>query len=65
MHLIAYSERLIIVCSMFFLMDSSQLVKLDSGKRCLDIINDVHVITHIHTVKCAFELQNRWSHSQS
>jgi hypothetical protein len=40
-------------------------VKSDSGKKCLDIINDVHVITHIHTVKCAFELQNRWSHSQS
>jgi hypothetical protein len=65
MPLIACSERLIIVCSMFFLMDSSQLVKSDSGKKCLDIINDVHVITHIHTVKCAFELQNRWSHSQS
>jgi hypothetical protein len=65
MHLIACSERLIVVCSMFFLMDSSRLVKSDSGKKCLDIINDVHVITHIHTVKCAFELQNRWSHSQS
>ena len=53
MHLIACSERLIVVCSMFFLMDFSQLVKSDSGKKCLDIINDVHVITHIHTVKCA------------
>jgi hypothetical protein len=59
MHLIACSERLIVVCSMFFLMDFSQLVKSDSGKKCLDIINDVHVITHIHAMKCAFELQNK------
>jgi hypothetical protein len=65
MHLIACSERVIVICSMLFLMDSSQLVKSDSGKKCLDIINDVHVITHIHTMKCAFELQNKLSHSQS
>jgi hypothetical protein len=58
MHLIACSERLIVVCSMFFLMDFSQLVKSDSEKKCSGIINDVHFITHIHAMKCAFELQN-------
>ena len=59
MDLIPCSERLIVVCSMFFLMDSSQLVKSDSGKKCSGIINDVHFITHIHAMKCAFELQNK------
>ena len=32
-------------------------------KKCSSIINDVHFITHIHAMKCVFELQNRWSHS--
>jgi hypothetical protein len=47
------------------LMDSSQFVKSDYEKKCIGIINDVPFITHIHTVKCVFELQNRWSNNQS
>jgi hypothetical protein len=37
-------------------MDFSQLVKSDSEKKCSGLINDVHFITHIHAMKCAFEL---------
>jgi hypothetical protein len=50
---------------MFFSMDSSHLIKADLEKRCIGIINDVQLITHIHAMKCAFELQNELSHSQS
>ena len=57
MHLIACRERLIVVCLMFFLMDFSQLVKSNCEKKCSGIINDVHFITHIHAMKCTFELQ--------
>jgi hypothetical protein len=42
MHLIACSKRLIVVSSMFFSMDSSQLVKSNRKKKCIGIINDVH-----------------------
>ena len=59
MDLIPCSKRLIVVCSMFFLMDFSQLVKSDSEKKCSGIINDVHFITHIHAMNCAFQLQNK------
>jgi hypothetical protein len=65
MHLIACSKKLFVVCSVFFSMDSSYLVESDCEKKCIGLINDVQFITHIHAVKCAFELQNRWSHSQS
>jgi hypothetical protein len=65
MHLIACSTRLIVVSSMFFSMDSSYLVESDCEEKCIGLINDVQFITHIHIVKCAFELQNRWSYSQS
>jgi hypothetical protein len=41
MHLIACSKRLIVVSSMFFSVDSSQLVKSDLEKKCICIINDV------------------------
>jgi hypothetical protein len=41
MHLIACSKRLIVVSSMFFSMDSSQLVKSYCEKKCICIINDV------------------------
>jgi hypothetical protein len=64
MHLILCCKRLIVVCSMFFSMDSSQPIKSYHEKKCIGIINDLF-ITHIHAVKCAFKLQNRWSHSQS
>jgi len=64
MDFIPCSKRLIVASLMFFSMDSSHLVKSDLEKRCIGIINDVQFITHIHAVKCAFELQNRWSHSQ-
>jgi len=30
-----------------------------------DLALSMMFITHIHAVKCAFELQSRWSHSQS
>jgi hypothetical protein len=63
MHPIVCRKRLIIVCLMFFSMDSSHLVKSDLEKTCIGIINDVQFITHIHAMKCAFELQNRWSHN--
>jgi hypothetical protein len=46
-------------------MDSSYLVESECEKKCISLINDVQFITYIHAVKCAFELQNRWSHSQS
>ena len=65
MHLITCSTKLIVVSLMFFSMDFSHLVKSDYEKKCIDIINYVHFITHIHAMKCAFELQNSWSHSQS
>jgi len=65
MHLIACSTKLIVVSLMFFSMDFSHLVESDCEKKCIDIINYVHFITHIHSMKCAFELQNRWSNSQS
>jgi len=65
MHLIACSKKLFVVCSVFFSMDFSHLVESDHEKKCIGIINDVHFITHIHAMKCTFELQNRWSHSQS
>jgi len=42
MDLIPCSKRLIVVSSMFFSMDSSQLVKLDHEKKCIGIINDIH-----------------------
>jgi len=42
MHLIACNKKLIVVKSMFFSMDSSQLVKSDHEKKCTGIINDVH-----------------------
>jgi len=60
MDLILCSKRLIVL-----LHGSSQLVKSDREQKCIGIINDVHFITHIHAVKCTFDLQNRWSHSQS
>jgi hypothetical protein len=31
-------------------------IKLDREKKCIGIINDVQFITHIHAVKCTFEL---------
>jgi len=62
MHLIACSTRLIVVSLMFFSMDFSHLVESDCEKKYIGIINDVHFITHIHAMKCAFELQNRWSY---
>jgi hypothetical protein len=42
MDLIPCSKRLIVVSSMFFSMDSSQLVKSDHERKCSGIINDVH-----------------------
>ena len=65
MHLIACNTRLFVEYSMFFSRDFSQLVKSYREKKCIGIINDVQFITHIHAVKYAFDLQNRWSHSQS
>jgi hypothetical protein len=65
MHLIACSKRLIFVCSVFFSIDSSQLISSDCEKKCLSLINDVVFITHTHAVKCAFGLQNKLSHNQS
>jgi hypothetical protein len=35
-------KGLIVVSSMFFSMDSSQLVKSDHERKCVGIINDVH-----------------------
>jgi hypothetical protein len=35
-------------------MDSFQLVKSDREEKCVSIINDVPIITHIHAVKCVF-----------
>jgi len=49
---------------MLFSMDFSHLVESDCEKKRIGITDDVHFITHIHAMKCAFELQNRWSHSQ-
>jgi hypothetical protein len=65
MHLIACSTRLIVISSMFFSMDFPHFVESDCEKKCSGIINYVHFITHIHAMKCFFELQNRLSHSQS
>jgi len=65
MHFISCSTRLIVVSSMFFSMDFSHFIESDCEKKCSSIIDDVHFITHIHAMKCVFELQNRWSHSQS
>jgi hypothetical protein len=42
MDLIPCSKRLIVVSSMFFSMDSSQLVKSDHKRKSIGIINDVH-----------------------
>jgi len=42
MHPIACRKRLIIICSIFFSMDSSQLVKSDCEKKCVGIINNAH-----------------------
>jgi hypothetical protein len=53
-HLIACSKSLLVVCSVFFSMDSFQLVKLDHEEKCISIINDVPFITHIHAVKWVF-----------
>jgi hypothetical protein len=41
-HLIPCSKRLIVVSSMLFSMDSSQLVKSVHERKCVGIINDVH-----------------------
>jgi len=41
MHLIACSKKLFVVCSVFFLMDSSYLVESDCEKKCISLINDV------------------------
>jgi hypothetical protein len=65
MHLIACSTRLIVVSSMSFSMDFSHLIESDCEKKCIGLINDVQFITYIHVMKCAFDLQNRWSHSRS
>jgi len=58
MHLISYSKKLFVVCSVFFSMDSCYLVESNCEKKCIGLINDVQFITYIHAVKCAFELQN-------
>jgi len=38
---------------------SNQIMKRNA------LASSMMFITHIHAVKCAFELQNRWSHSHS
>jgi len=47
---------------------SSQWIPLGLANQLIkrnDLASSTMFITHIHAVKCAFELQNRWSHSQS
>jgi hypothetical protein len=52
MLLISCSKRLFVVYSVFLSMNSSQLVKSDYEKKCIDIINYVQFVTYIYTMKC-------------
>jgi hypothetical protein len=64
MHLIACSTKahgcmLSVILHGFLSALSNQIMKGNA------LASSMMFITHIHAVKCAFELQSKWSHSQS